>query len=426
MFSEKNFYLVGIGGIGMSGLARVLRESGKNISGSDIEESPITKKLQEEGFNLKLNQKSENIPSETEVVIYTTAARKDNPEILEAGKRNLKVISYPEALGILTQEKKLVAVAGAHGKTTTTSLIISACLAAGEDISCLVGTNLKELAGGNARVGKSDWFILEACEYRRAFLNLSPEILVITNIEAEHLDYYRDLGDYKSAFIELAQKSQKVIANSLEKNMKEIIPAASEFFNAGNINENFDLKIPGEHNRRNASLAFATAKLMNLDLSGSKTGIESFVGGWRRFEFKGEFNGAKIFDDYAHHPTEIRATLSAAREKYSGRRIVIVYQQHQLDRAAKMLPELGQSFSTADVIVIPNIYKVRDEVNEVKITGEDLANEIRKNSKPEQEIHYTRDFDHTAEWLKNNLEPKDLVLIAGAGDVFRITEKLLA
>lgn len=426
MFSEQNFHLVGIGGIGMSGLARILRGSGKTVTGSDLEQSPITDKLQAEKFELTLSQVAENIPKDAEVVIHTLAAQEDNPELIEAKKRGLKVLSYPEALGIITQSKKLIAVTGAHGKTTTVGLIIAACLSAGEDISCLVGTNLQELNDTNARVGESDWFVLEACEYKRAFLNLSPQILVITNIEAEHLDYYKDLDDYQKAFRELSAKLPAdgvLVANSLERNVDELTEATDHFFDTARIQPNFTLRIPGEHNVKNAKLAFVVAELLNLDSAKATKGIEDFEGGYRRFEKKGEFNGAVVIDDYAHHPTEIRATLEAAREAYPDRRIVIVYQQHQLDRAQKMLTELGASFSDADVVVIPNIYEVRDEVkSKNKISGKDLADEIKKY---EQVVHYTEDFKKTLKWLKDNIQKNDLLIVAGAGDVFRITEELL-
>lgn len=428
MLTRNNFHLVGIGGIGMSGLARILRAQGKTVSGSDLESSPVTDQLLTEGFSARIGtQKAENIPANTEVLIYTTAVRIDNPELVEAQKRRLKMLTYPQALGEITRGKRLIAVAGAHGKTTTASLIITACLAAEEDISCLVGTNLRELADGNARVGKSPWFVLEACEYRRAFLSLAPEILVVTNIEAEHLDYYNDLSDYQSAFVELAQKLSKdgvLVADSAEENLAPVIKAAPKFLDVGSgiRNKELNLQIPGQHNQKNARLALEVIEVLGLDREKARQGVERFTGGWRRFERKGELNnGALVYDDYGHHPTEIRATLAGAREKFPDRRIVIVYQQHQLDRAEKMLSELGQSFTAADVVVIPNIYKVRDESGEVKISAEDLAAEIRQNDK---EVHFTEDFTKTVAWLKVNLQKNDLLIVMGAGDIFRVTEKL--
>lgn len=427
MFSEQNFHLVGIGGIGMSGLARILRAHGKDVRGSDMGDSPIIAKLREEQFEIAIPQKAENLSDDTEVVIHTLAAREDNPELVAARERGLRVLSYPEALGEITRDKKLIAIAGTHGKTTTTGLLISACLAAGADISCLIGTNLKELDNQNARVGESEWFVLEACEYQRAFLNLNPHIIVITNIEAEHLDYYKNLQDYEQAFIEFTQKLPEngvLVASSAEMNMEKMIDIAPHFFDTKDLLDGFNLNIWGEHNRRNAKLALVISELIGLDADTALEGVTSFTGGERRMELKGEFQGAQIYDDYAHHPTEIQATLRGVREEFPERRVIVVYQQHQLDRAAKMLSEIGESFWDADIVVIPNIYEVRDErESENKISGKDLVAETQKQGK---EAHFTESFAKTVEWLQQNIKKDDMVIVMGAGDVFRITEELFS
>ncbi|MFH0776107.1 MAG: Mur ligase domain-containing protein [Patescibacteria group bacterium] len=426
MLSENNFHFVGIGGIGMSGLARLLQNSGKNVTGSDLENSPIIEKLKTEKFAVALGQKAENLPENCEVVVHTLAAKSDNPEILAAQKRGLKILSYPEALGKFLENKKVIAVAGTHGKTTTTGLIVAGCLAAGSDIGCLVGTNLKLLNNQNSRLGKSDWFVIEACEYKRAFLNFAPQILVVTNAEPDHLDYYKNWADYESAFIEFSKKLPQngvLIANSLEPNLEKIIESAPNFFDASQVFANFNLQIPGEMNRRNAKLALVVGELLELDSEKFLAGLQNFTGGERRFELRGEFRGAQIFDDYAHHPTEIRATLEAARERFPKQKIIVVYQQHQLDRAQRFLPELGVSFLDADQVVIPNIYKVRDEAgSENKISGQDLANEIQKSG---VEAIFTEDFAKTLDWLKTNLQKDDIAIVMGAGDVFKISRELL-
>ncbi|MCF7836602.1 UDP-N-acetylmuramate--L-alanine ligase [Candidatus Gracilibacteria bacterium] len=427
MFSEQNFHLVGIGGIGMSGLARLLQNSGKAVTGSDAEASPITEKLKSEKFSIAIPQKAENIPENCDVVVHTLAVDSSNPEIVAAQKRGLKILSYPQALGSFLVDKKVIAVAGTHGKTTTTGLIVAGCLAAGEDISCLVGTNLPMLDGQNARLGKSEWFVIEACEYRRAFLNFNPQVLVVTNAEAEHLDYYKDWADYESAFVEFTQKLPPdgvLVANSHERNLDKIIATAPHFFDAGGVFENFQLKIPGEMNRWNAKLALVVGELLDLDSEKFHEGLANFAGGERRFELRGEFHGAQIFDDYAHHPTEIIATLEAAREKFPDQKITVVYQQHQLDRAAKMLKEIGVSFLDADRVVIPNIYAVRDEASSAaKISGKELAAEIAKSG---VEAIFTENFPKTVAWLKANLQKDEVAIVMGAGDVFQISAELLA
>jgi len=426
MFSENNFHFVGIGGVGMSGLARLLKNSGKNVTGSDLENSPIVEKLKSENFAIAIPQKAENIPEICEVVVYTLAANSKNPELIEAKKRGLKILSYPEALGKLLENKKVVAVAGTHGKTTTTSLIIAGCLNSHEDISCLVGTNLPILGDKNSQTGDSNWFVVEACEYRRAFLNFNPQILVITNAEIEHLDYYKNWNDYESAFVELVERLPSdgvLVANSHEPNLEKIISVAPNFFDASNILENFSLKIPGEMNRRNAQLALIVGELLALNSEKFQEGVTNFEGGERRFEFRGKWNGAQIFDDYAHHPTEIRATLEAAREKFPDKKITIIYQQHQLDRAAKMLTEIGVSFFDADRVVIPNIYKVRDEVDSKnKISGKNITDEISKSG---VEAIFTENFEKTVDWLKTNLQENEIVIVMGAGNVFKISADLL-
>ena len=409
----------------MSGLARLLRSSGKTVTGSDAEDSPVIEKLRAEGFEISIPQTDQNNPEDCEVVVHTLAADSTNPELHAAEKRGLKILSYPAALGQFLTEKKVIAIAGTHGKTTTTSLVIAGCLNAGEDIGCLVGTNLELLNGQNARLGTSEWFVVEACEYRRAFLNFAPQILVVTNAEEEHLDYYKDWRDYESAFVELVQKLTPegvLVTNSHEKNIENIIDAAPNFFDAADVLENFSLSIPGEMNRRNAKLALVVGELLALDSEKFLAGVCEFTGGERRFEFRGELHGAQIFDDYGHHPTEIRATLEAAREKFPDKKITIVYQQHQLDRAQRFLRELGVSFLDADRVVIPNIYVVRDEKDSVKLSGKDLADEIQKSG---VETIFTEDFKKTVSWLRENVSEGDVVIVMGAGDVFKISQKLL-
>ncbi|MFH0776868.1 MAG: cyanophycin synthetase, partial [Patescibacteria group bacterium] len=268
--------------------------------------------------------------------------------------------------------------------------------------------------------------VIEACEYKRAFLNFNPQILVITNAEPDHLDYYKNWEDYESAFIEFTKKLPQngvLIANSLEPNLEKIIAAAPNFFDASQVFTNFNPQIPGEMNRRNAKLALVVGELLELDSEKFLIGLQNFTGGERRFELRGEFRGAQIFDDYAHHPTEIRATLEAARERFPKQKIIVVYQQHQLDRAQRFLPELGVSFLDADQVVIPNIYKVRDEAgSENKISGRDLADEIQKSGVA---AIFTEDFAKTLDWLETNLQKDDIAIVMGAGDVFKISRELL-
>lgn len=426
MFSQTHIHLVGIGGIGMSGLARILRAHGRVVTGSDRERSEVVERLVKDGFDVAIGEDASHVSSDTEVVVHTLAAKPEaNIELIEAAQRRLPTFTYPEALGEITKNKKLVAVAGTHGKSTTTGMLIAAALAAGVDVSCLVGTNLPELDGVNARVGTSDIFILEACEYRRAFLNLTPSVVLVTNVDLDHLDYYRDLADYQSAFVELVKKmltDGALIVNYAEPNIAPLIEAASRVIDAAAVTDLPTLTVAGEHNRKNAHVAIAAADLLGFEKEKSRAGVAAYAGAWRRFELKGEVNGAPIFDDYGHHPTEIRATLQAARERFPDRRIIVCYQQHQLDRAQKFLHEIGTSFGDADVVLIPNIYRVRDD-GAATITGADIAAEIRKNK---TEAIFADGFERTVAWLRENVTSNDAVVVMGAGDVYRVTEMLIA
>lgn len=409
----------------MSGLARILRGRGARVTGSDIEASPITEKLAAEGFPISLGEAAENLPTDTDFVVHTTAADpRKNLELRAAAARGIKISSYPEMLGRITADKKLVAIAGTHGKTTTTGLLVAAGQNCGVDFSVLVGTNLPELDNVNACAGSGDVFVCEACEYRRAFLNLSPQVLIVTNCEAEHLDYFRDEADYISAFVAFVKKLPSdgtLIADSREKNLAPLIAAAPNFSDTAKF-KRLSLKIPGEHNQKNAALALAAAHILKWDESAARIGVEKFAGGERRFELRGEFRGAPIIDDYAHHPTEISALLAATREKFPTRRVVLVYQQHQLDRARKFLPEIAVSLAAADVVVIPNLYRVRTDSGS-EISGSDFAAAVRAEN---PQTFFTENFARTVVWLRENIQKNDVVLVVGAGDVFKISEELLA
>lgn len=424
MLGAQHYYLVGMGGIGVSGVARLLAAQGKTVHGSDLEPSPVTDKLLAEGFAIDFGQGE--LPPETEVLIYTTAVPSTAPILAAARERGVAVYTYPEALGALTTDKRLIAVTGAHGKSTTTGMLIAAALAVGEDISCLVGTNLRELGGTNARWGKSPWMIVEACEYKRAFLNLAPEIMIVTNLEAEHLDYYKDLADYQSAFVELAGKLPPegcVVAHAKSgKNLAPVLATAPRVIDADAVTLP-SLAVPGEHNRQNAALALATAETLGWDTDKARQGVADFSGSWRRLEYRGELAGAPVYDDYGHHPTEIAATLQAMREKYPERRLVLAYQQHQLDRATRLLPELSRSFSQADLVLIPNIYKVRDESTGQAVTAAELTAAIASGSGVT--ALYTESFAQTAEYLREQLSGTDVLVVMGAGDIWQLTCQLL-
>jgi UDP-N-acetylmuramate--alanine ligase len=325
----KKVHFIGIGGIGMSGLARLFLAEGKEVSGSDRSASHITDALTSEGVTFKDSQVAENISDEVDLVVYTEAMAKDHEELVAARERGIPMMNYFEALGMVANEYYLIAVAGSHGKTTTTAMLVDIFEEAGFDPSAIVGS-LRSKTKSNYRRGKSKYFIVEACEYKRDFLSLTPDILVITNIEHEHVDYYKDLGAVQSAFREFALQVREggaIIVNFGGENIAPILESVTA--RVIDYGKYFDplqkLTMPGVHNQLNAAAAIAVAECVGIKKEDAKNTLEHFAGTWRRFEYKGEVIlnnrgaedaprlGAKVYDDYGHHPTEIKATLKGAQ-----------------------------------------------------------------------------------------------------------------
>mgnify|MGYP003393740877 CR=1 FL=1 len=407
-------YFIGIGGIGVSALARKHLAEGHQVSGSDRSASLITEELEKLGAEINLEQKAENITENLDLVIYTIAISPDHPELARACELNLKILSYPEALGELSRSHFTIAISGTHGKTTTTAMVAQILISAGLDPTVIVGSLLQE-SQSNFIAGKSKFLVVEACEYRRSFLNLSPQILVITNIETDHLDYYRDLDDIKSAFEEMK--------NKLPEN--GVLITEREY---SKIRTDFKLKVPGAHNVRNAQAALAVAQALGIDYLVAVEALESFSGTWRRFELKGTIQkahgerGARVYDDYAHHPSEIKATLSGARELVGeGKRIFAVFQPHLYSRTQQLFADFTASFSEADEVIITDIYAAREDAAKFEnISGEKLAKSITNTS-----AKYLPDFLEIAKYLKEKTEAGDFVIIMGAGDISQVASHLL-
>ena len=311
----KNVYLVGIGGIGISALGRMFLSDRKQVSGSDISKSKITKELENLGAKIFIGHKTENLDKDIDLLVYTPAVDESKPELVKANKLNIPILSYPQALGLFSQNYSLIAVSGTHGKTTTTAMSAKVLIEAGLDPTVVVGSLLKK-PKTNYIEGKGKHLIVEACEYKRSFLNFNPHILIITNIDLDHLDYYKDLEDIQSAFIELASKLSKndyLICDVNHKNLKPIIDVVDcKIIDFKTISEDgLDLKIPGRHNIENAQNILALTDILRLDKQKTINSLNSFEGTWRRFEYKGKTkDGIKIYDDYAHNPTEVLTTLS--------------------------------------------------------------------------------------------------------------------
>ena len=422
---SKNIHFIGIGGIGISAIARMFLLEGKKVSGSDMSDSKTINELQKFGAKIQIGHSETNIPKDTDLVIYTIAIDKNNPELKEAIKRNIKILTYPESLKEVSKNKYTIAVSGTHGKTTTTAMIAKIMIDAGLDPTVIVGSFLKGHES-NFIAGKSKYFVVEACEYRKSFLNIKPTIALITNIDNDHLDFYKDIADIQNAFREFVShlgKDNYLIANIKDKT---IIPVLKDLnTNIINSKDFFDkelkLKIPGEHNKEDASFALAVVNILGIAKEKAKKSLEEFVGTWRRFEYKGETkNGVLIYDDYGHHPTEIKATLSGAREFFGKKKIFVAFQPHLYSRTKILLNDFVTAFGDADEILVAPIFAAREKFDP-SITSEILVDKIN-NTKA---LSF-KNFVDIENYLLENLKKDDVLITIGAGDIYKIGESLLS
>ena len=445
-------HFIGIGGISMSGLASILLKEGFTVSGSDARASELTSLLEENGAHIMIGQSADNITEGTEVVVYTAAIHPDNPEYARAVSLGLPMLSRAQLLGEIMQNYETpVAVAGTHGKTTTTSMLSNITLAADMDPTISVGGILSSI-GGNIRVGNSGTFITEACEYTDSFLSFYPKISIILNIDADHLDYFKDLSHIRRSFHAFAQLlppdgtlvinsgipdlpsftedlACKVVTFGLEEGdytaadirFQESGCAVFKMLHKGRLLGEISLKVPGLHNVSNALAAAAAAQLLGVGFEDIAGALSSFSGADRRFEYKGTWNGVRVIDDYAHHPTEISATLHAAAHTQH-RRIFCVFQPHTYTRTSALLDEFAQALQAADRIMLADIYAAREK-NTIGITSDDLRKKLCEGG---ADAIYLPSFDSILERLKQELAPGDLLITMGAGDIYLVGERLLS
>lgn len=445
-------HFIGIGGISMSGLAEILLKENFTISGSDTKPSALTEHLVSLGATVDYPQKPENITDNIEVVVYTAAIHEDNPELMEVRRRNIPTLTRAKLLGQLMKNYKTpIAIAGTHGKTTTTSMMSHILLAAEKDPTVSVGGILKAI-GGNIRVGNSDIFITEACEYTNSFLDFFPKISVILNVEEDHMDFFKDIDDIRHSFHRFAALLPEDGALIMNKNIEkpeaitdglsckvityseiqdaDYSAANIAFDNLGNVS--FDLmkygqyagciqlSVAGHHNVANALSAIAVSDQLGIDLEAIQRGLLSFTGTNRRFEYKGEVKGITVIDDYAHHPTEIRATLTSAKN-YPHREIWCVFQPHTYTRTKAFFHEFAEALSLADHVVLADIYAAR-ETDTLGITSEALAEEIKKLG---TDAYYLPSFDEIKNFALEKCIHGDVLITMGAGDVVNIGDSLL-
>lgn len=420
----QRVHMIGIGGIGMSALARHFLHEKKIVSGSDRSLSLITDALQREGVLIRERQTPENITDDIDLVVYTEAVAKDDEELVEARKKDIKTMNYFEALGMVANEYYLIAVAGSHGKTTTTAMLIDIFEKAGFDPSAVVGS-LRARTKSNYRRGKSKYFIVEACEYRRDFLSLSPDVLVITNIEHEHVDYYKDLRAVQNAFREFAKQVRDtgvIVANTGDPRVLPVIEGLERRVvdYRSCIDLNLPLTVPGLHNKMNAAAALAVSICEGITKEDAYEALEAFSGTWRRFEYKGMVGASPLYDDYGHHPTEIRATLLGAKERFPKKEIVLIFEPHMYSRSAELFNDFVDALSLADVVGVMPIYAAREE-NTSGISHEQMVDALRKK---EKNVTALSSFKDAHDFAKRESDRERILLTMGAGSIYKVANSL--
>lgn len=424
MEGYQKVYFIGIGGIGMSALAQYLRECGIEVSGSDREETPVTEMLARKGIEVLIGQAAENMPEDADAVVYSAAIWEDNPERMCATELELPQFSYFEMLGKAAEGKRVIAVAGTHGKTTVTGMTARILRDAGTSPTAIVGSIVRDFES-NYLAGNSDLFVVEACEYRRHFLNLSPAVLVITNIEWDHTDYYHDLADFQSAFRALMEKVPAdgvIITNPTHPNIAPLLSGLSAPVIDYTKEPAYDVSLPGEFNQMNARAAAAAARfvLPAIDEGTLHASLGEFKGTWRRFEFKGKSkNGAFVYDDYAHHPTALKGTLAELRKRTGGR-VIAAFHPHLYSRTRDLLDGFATAFVDADMIAIAPIYPAR-EIDDGSVSSELLAERIRSNG---QDAIALASFDAIQEWFEKEGKEGDILVTLGAGDIYKVAEAI--
>lgn len=418
-------YMIGIGGIGMSGLTQLLKDQGTEVSGSDRETSPVTELLISKGIKVCIGQKAENVPKDTELVIYSEAVWKDNPEREQATELGIRQISYFEGLGEISRGKRTIAVSGTHGKTTTTGMTTRILVDADASPTAIVGSLVKDF-GSNYMRGNSDLFVVEACEYKRDFLTLSPHVLVITNIEWDHTDYYKDLADFQSAFktlIDTVPADGAIVTDATHPNIAPLLAGIAAKVIDYTTEPVYQTRFPGEFNRMNARAAAAAARFIMPELTEGqiRMSLESFEGTWRRFEYKGKtVKGADVYDDYAHHPTAVAATLKEVKANTKGK-VIVAFHPHLYSRTRDLLPGFASAFTDADHVVIAPIYAAR-EIDDGTISNQSLAAEIAKSGVDAIALD---SFDAIGAHLLERAELGDTIVLMGAGDIYKVAKTLV-
>ena len=448
-----HIHFIGIGGISMSGLAEIILQEGFTVSGSDSKASDITAMLEKLGATITIGQKAENITDSMDLIVYTAAIHKDNPEFAAAVASGKPMLTRAQMLGqIMANYDYSVAVSGTHGKTTTTSMLSLICLAAKVDPTISVGGMLDAI-GGNIRVGQSEYFVTEACEYTNSFHAFQPKISIILNVDADHLDFFSDIDEIIQSFRTFAHKLQpdgtliingemdclSTITDGLSQEIRTFGLSPECKYSATDIAYDergcasytllidgrsvttIHLHVNGIHNVTNSLAAIAAADALHINIEDMKKGLADFGGAKRRFEVKGTFNGITIVDDYAHHPTEIKVTLNAAHQ-VAHNDIWCIFQPHTYTRTKALLPEFAEALSHADHIVLTRIYSAREKDTGM-VSSQDIADLLQ--NKYHKDVVYLPEFSEVETYVRNNCKEHDLLITMGAGDVVTVGEDLL-
>ncbi len=452
-YAGRRIHFIGAGGCGMRGIAEFVLAEGGVVSGSDLRPSAATDRLARLGAAIYIGHEAGNLTPGTDLVVHSAAVKADNPERVEAHRRGLPVLKYAEFLGRLMDLRHGIAVAGTHGKSTTTAMVAYVLAEAGLDPSFVIGAHVPQLGGGS-RVGAGPHLVVEACEYDRSFLHLSPRAAAVLNVEEDHLDYYRDLAEIRSAFADLAARVPAdglLVTGGADLGRRQVVARARcrvetfgvggewdwhaenleadcgrfafDVYRRGTFYASMRLSVAGRHQVFNALAATALSAWAGAGAEAIADALGRFEGAGRRMEILGRAAGVTVVDDYAHHPTEIQATLKAAAERFRPRCLWVVFQPHQHSRTRFLLKDFAQALTVADRIIVPDIYFVRDSEQERQaVRSQDLVGEIQRLG---ADALYLADFDSIRRYLVESLGTGDVLMTMGAGDVWRLARPLL-
>lgn len=422
-------YCSGIGGIGLSAYAALQRANGHDVRGSDRAESALTNDLRSQGIDVFLEQDGSQVTKDLDLLVYSEAIPSDAPERAKAKELGVRQISYFQALGELSRDFDVVTVSGTHGKSSTTAMAARVLIEAGLDPTVVVGTKTPDLGGRNWRKGAGTIFLLEACEYRRSFHFLAPRTALLTTVDGDHFDAFTDIEDYRAAFVDflkLLPEDGAVIAHGNDPDARAVVEKSGKPMIDADTQPLIVLGVPGLHMRQNAQLVLALAQRLGIQAERAQESLRGFSGTWRRMERKGMWGGVvPVIDDYAHHPAEIRATLSAMREAYPGHRLVCVFQPHTHDRTLKLYDEFCTAFRDADVVVVPNVYGARRNIDAAQTVRVDaLVADI--GTKSGAEAINGHSLEETRALLEQKiLRQGDLLVCVGAGDVTSLAGEMV-